>query len=375
VFKICHIITDLDVGGAEFMLKRLVEEQSAQRDFMSIVSLTNLGKIGEQLQAQGFTVYTLNMAGKLGLLIAFWRLCKLLKELRPDVVQTWMYHADLLGGLAAYFCGIRRIVWGIHCSKLPIGRPLTKVVMLICAKMSSWLPAKIICVAEAAKANHIEYGYAKHKMTIIPNGFSEAPIVKDFTKSRHILKKYDVADSAFIVGCVGRFHPDKGQDILIEAVSLVAEKAANTQFVLVGRGCDKENSHLINLIDNFNLRSKIILLGERDDIPLLLPEFDLFCMPSRTEAFPVALGEAMLAGLPCVATDVGDAKELGGPTTWFVEPCDVNSLAIGIMAMSEKPAPELAERGLQGRLHVKELYSIQNVSRLYSRVYQDLFAE
>jgi glycosyltransferase involved in cell wall biosynthesis len=373
-YKICHIITDLDVGGAEYMLKRLVEEQHADRDSLVIISLTGIGKIGEQLQAQGFHVYALNMKGKLAFPVALWRLSKLLKKLKPDLVQTWMYHADLLGGLAAYFSGIRKIVWGIHCSKLPIGRPLTKLVMLSCARLSSWLPAKIVCVAEAAKINHIQYGYSGQKMTIIPNGFSAAPLIKSRSQNRPILTTHGAAAAAFIVGCVGRFHPDKGQDILVLAIQLIAQQAPHVQFVFAGRGCDEQNSELTKLITSCGVRDKIILLGERDDIQSLLPEFDLFCMPSRSEAFPVALGEAMLAGLPCVATNVGDVKELGGATTVFVEPCDVDALANAIIEMVQQTPEQRAEKGLLGRSHVEKSYSIQHVSDLYKNIYQDLLS-
>ncbi|MBU2180926.1 MAG: glycosyltransferase [Gammaproteobacteria bacterium] len=372
--KICHIITDLDVGGAEYMLKRLLEHQLGNKDSFSVVSLTGLGKIGEQLRAQGISVYTLNMSGKLAFPLALWRLVKLLSKLKPDLVQTWMYHADLLGGLAAYYCGIRRIVWGIHCSKLPIGRPLTKIVMMCCAKMSSWLPSQILCVAEAAKQNHIKYGYCSDKMLIVPNGFSAAKLVKTASQAKPLLAPYGVTSEHFVVGCVGRYHPDKGQDILIRAVEQVVQRVPQVKFVLAGRNCDANNVELTELVKKFQIADNVILLGERDDIPYLLPEFDLFCMPSRSEAFPVALGEAMLAGVPCVATNVGDAIELGGSETTYVEPLDISALALAIVNVSMLSTESLANKSLLGRERVQALYSIENVTQRYNAVYLDLLS-
>ncbi|OBP15335.1 hypothetical protein A5320_08200 [Rheinheimera sp. SA_1] len=372
--KICHIITDLDVGGAEFMLKRLLEQQIDERNSILVISLTGIGKIGEQLIAQGFSVYALDMKGKLAFPAAFWNLSRLLRQFKPDLVQTWMYHADLLGGLAAYYCGIRHIVWGIHCSKLPIGRPLTKLVMQCCARLSAWLPAKIVCVAEAARQNHIEYGYVDHKMVIIPNGFSAATLQKTISQPKPILSAHGITMSMFVVGCVGRFHPDKGQDILVQTIKLVSQKVPHVKFVLAGRGCDKHNVELMELIASCGVVEQMVLLGERDDVPYLLPEFDLFCMPSRSEAFPVALGEAMLAGLPCVATNVGDSKALGGPDTVFVEACDVNALANAIVEMSQQSPDELAQKGSLGRKRVEQLYSIENVSQHYKTIYCDLLS-
>ncbi len=372
--KICHIITDLDVGGAEYMLKRLLEHQIKDLDSFVVISLTGLGKIGEQLRNQGVAVYTLNMSGKLAFPFAFWRLRKLLRQLKPELVQTWMYHADLLGGLAAYSCGIRRIVWGIHCSRLPIGRPLTKIVMMCCAKMSTWLPTRILCVAEAAKQNHIKYGYSSGKMLVIPNGFSAAILTKTAGQLKPLLTPYGITPDNFVVGCVGRFHPDKGQDILLQTIKQVAQQVPRVKFVLAGRECDAGNDELIELVRRFDVSDQIVLLGERDDIPYLLPEFDLFCMPSRSEAFPVALGEAILAGVPCVATNVGDAMELGGDEVVYVEPSNVDALAAAIVNLSQQSSEELAKKSLLGRQRIQALFSIENVSQRYNAVYLDLLS-
>lgn len=368
---ICHISTDLDVGGAEMMLKRLLEVQADNRHNIVVISLMGLGKIGAQLQQLGFSVYPLNMRGKLAFPVAFYRLVRLLRVIRPTWVQTWMYHADLLGGVAAYFSGIRQIVWGIHCTKVPIGRPLTRWVMQCCAWLSHRIPAQIICVAEAAKQNHISYGYCAQKMRVIPNGFNIDTPVRGSLQSRPVLRQLGVQAEDFVVGCVGRFHPDKGQDLLVAAAAMCRQRSA-IKFVLAGRGCDESNPHLTDLLQRAGVRANVVLLGERDDIPALLTEFDLFCMPSRSEAFPVALGEAMLAGLPCVATKVGDAAELGGDYVTFVRAEDIDALAGSILQLSDISAEQLHHRGLLGRQRVIDRFSIAAVSARYLDVYRDM---
>lgn len=369
--EICHVITDLDVGGAEFMLKRLLEHKLELRHQIAVVSLMDHGKIGEQLIAAGFQVYALDMKGKLAFPVALYRLTKLLRQMQPTLVQTWMYHADLLGGLAAYFARCQQIVWGIHCTRLPIGRPLTWVVMKLCALLSRRVPDHIVCVAEAARLMHVNYGYDAAKMSVIPNGFEVEQIQPRQQNERQLLTGA-VYSERLLIGSVGRFHPDKGQDVLLAAAALVVQSNPKVLFVLAGRQCDQNNAELVQLIARYHLSHHVVLLGERDDIPQLLPDFDVFCLPSRSEAFPVALGEAMLAALPFVATDVGDCRVLSGPDADLVAPERPDLLANALLAMIDKSSEEKIAIGLRGRQRVIEQFSIASVSDQYQQLYTAL---
>jgi len=351
------------------MLKRLLEQEPEYKDRVVVVSLMDQGKIGQQLIQAGFTVYALDMKGKLAFPFALVRLTRLLRQLNPALVQTWMYHADLLGGLAAYFAGIKTIVWGIHCTKLPIGRPLTRVVMKLCALLSYKIPSHIVCVADAARQMHIHYGYKSSLMSVIPNGFAISNDTHSPQRERALLLKQP---GSLIVGSVGRFHPDKGQDILLAAAAIVVQQRPDIQFVFVGRQCDDSNTTLQQLITQYGLKEHILLLGERDDIAQLLPDFDIFCLPSRSEAFPVALGEAMLAALPCVATDVGDCRLLTGELFPLVAPGDAQALAVAILQMAAKPQEERQHLGLNARQRVIDLFSIASVSSKYRQLYSQL---
>lgn len=353
------------------MLKRLLEQEQERKDRIVVVSLMDLGKIGQQLTQAGFTVHALNMKGKLAFPLALFRLTRLLRQINPLVVQTWMYHADLLGGLAAYLAGIKTVVWGIHCTKLPIGRPLTWVVMRLCAMLSHKIPAHIVCVADAARQMHITYGYKSSLMSVIPNGFAITDLIERFQGKQSLLPLAQMS-SPLVVGSVGRFHPDKGQDILLAAAIQVVAKRPDVIFVLAGRQCDHSNAALQQLVIANGLEKHVVLLGERDDIPRLLAEFDIFCLPSRSEAFPVALGEAMLAALPCVATDVGDCRWLTGELSPLVPPGDASALAQAILDMAETSVTERQKLGLNGRQRVIDLFSISSVSGRYQQLYRRL---
>jgi glycosyltransferase involved in cell wall biosynthesis len=369
--KVCHIITDLDVGGAELMLKRLVEFKPADKQNVVIISLMEPGKVGHSLTLQGFSVLTTSMNSKASFLLTLYKLYKLLKQLKPDVVQTWMYHSDLLGGLAAKFAGCNAISWGIHGTFLPIGRPLTKLVMKICAVLSFYIPQKIVCVAELGRVKHVEYGYDHSKMVVIPNGF-DVDFFTNLTDKRTSLREsLGFCDSDIVLGCVGRFHPDKGQDLLLAAVAGLIHKYPDLKLVLAGRNCDWNNALLLQNVDSFNLKANVVLLGERDDIPQLLQTFDIYCMPSRTEAFPVALGEAMCSGLACVATQVGDTGLLLGECGLLAE-ANSHDLNLKLLEMLAFTAAKREELGNNARDRIKALFSLEQVHLRYHQLHESL---
>lgn len=369
--KVCHVITSLGVGGAEYMLKRLLNQQIADKSLITVISMMELGKIGQQLREMGYAVHTLEMKSAFGFFRVLFSLMTLLRQVKPDVLQTWMYHADLLGGIAGYLAGYRRIIWSIHCTRVPAGRPMTAVVMKMCAWLSGVLPSKILCVAEAARKNHIRYGYDASRMVVVPNGFDVPEQFKSVSTRRQILTGAQFEQKC-IVGCVGRFHIDKGQDLLLQAAAEVISKRPDVVFVFAGNQVDDGNIALMQLIAKLGLEHHVFMLGERDDVPALLPEFDIYCMPSRTEAFPVALGEAMLAGLPCVATRVGDCEVLGGEQVHFVDAGNVSALAAALLEMAALPEVERLLLGHAGRERVRQLFSIASISQQYMSLYVEV---
>lgn len=370
--KICHIITDLDVGGAELMLKRLVEFSPDQRKNLTIISLMDFGKVGEILKNNGFTVYAIGMKSKAAFVLGLYRLYILLNKIKPDLIQTWMYHADLLGGVAGKLAGINSIVWGIHGTFMPIGRPLTKVVMKICALLSYSIPVKIVCVAELARIKHIEYGYDKSKMVVIPNGFDVDFFTNINIERENKRNNLGLLQSDILIGSVGRFHPDKGQDVLIDAAIGVVSVRPECKFVFVGRDCSPTNISLLSQIKSAGLADNILLLGERDDVPELLKCFDLYCMPSRTEAFPVALGEAMCCSLPCVATRVGDTEVLTSDTAVLVSPNDSTQLTQALCQLLDETHEFRLSLGDRAMRRVKDIFSLSYVAESYKALYQEI---
>ncbi|MCX7155358.1 MAG: glycosyltransferase [Rhodocyclales bacterium] len=367
-----HIIVGLEAHGAELMLQRLIEADPAAISSTVVVSLTSLGVIGESLQAKGVKVYALSMSSSLSSLVTIWRLVKLMRQYQPAIVQTWMYHADLLGGLAARLARCQNVVWGIRITFVPRSNMLTVLVMEICALISRWIPRKIICVADAARREHIKYGYAASRMVVIHNGFDFNALSATGEQIVALRQACHFAAHDVIVGWVGRYHPDKGQSNFVKAAAILMRSHAEVKFLLVGHGCDPSNSELMGWLTEYGLHNRFTLLGERSDVAVCLAAIDIFCMPSRNEGFPNVLGEAMAMGRPCVATNVGDAALLVGETAILVPPQDEQALAAGlsnILALSRQQREDMGQRA---KRRVMAEFSIKKAHECFDSVYREL---
>ena len=310
--KIVHIIIGLNVGGAELMLKRLVLNSQAKGEFKhEVVSLTDLGVIGADLKKAGIPVYTLNMKSVFSILQVYFSLNKLLMQLKPDVVQTWMYHADFIGGLAAKHVGVKNIIWGIRTTDVSQGASrLTVVLRNLCAKLSYQIPSKIICAAHAAKDLHEKIGYDAAKMVVIPNGFELDKLMATEDDRRLLRKELGLSDTDIVIGSVGRFNEVKNQKLFVEIAADLIKKNPHLKFMIVGRDNDESNQILMGWLQDYNLANSFRLLGQRSDIPKCLKVFDIFLLHSKTEGFPNVLGEAMAIGTIAVSTNVGDVSYL-----------------------------------------------------------------
>ena len=329
--RICHVATSLVDGGAEAVLYRLCTHDKQNQH--TVISLMDTGKYRALLEASGIVVYGLGMPRGRLTLTGLWRLWRLLRSERPDVVQTWMYHADFIGGIVARLARIPIVCWGIRHSHLEPGKSARSTILVaqVCAWLSHWIPHAIVsCSAQAALA-HQALGYARGKFTIIPNGYNLVEFAPNSKARAQLRRELGVNEQTIFLGMVARYDPQKDHANLVNALRLIKHKKESFQCVLVGAGMDASNHELCRLIESQGVRDKILLLGERHDIPGVMNALDIHVLSSSFgEAFPNVLAEAMACGTPCVTTDVGDAAIIAGDTGWIVPPSNSELLANAI---------------------------------------------
>ncbi|MCG2577109.1 glycosyltransferase [Dechloromonas sp. XY25] len=371
------IITGLATGGAEGMLYKLLCHVDRSRFVPFVVSLTSEGEYGSRIAALDIQVHAMQMSPGLPNPVIFLKLAHVIHRLNPDVVQCWMYHADLLGGLAARFAGVKAISWGIRNTNFSreVTKLSTRTVIRACAFLSNWLPKKIVTCSEQARSAHIAIGYRADKFAVVPNGFDLSQFCPDASARASVRSELGLLSRHKIVGLVARYDPIKNHLGFLEAVEHILQCEPDVHFVLVGQNVDWSNSVLTDAIEKRGLRERCHLLGRRTDIPRLMASFDVLASSSVGEAFPNVLGEAMACGVLCVVTDVGDCAEIVGQTGVVAPNGDMAGLADGIVRLLALSPGERSERGEIARLRVSANYEIGSVTRRYESYFESLCPE
>ncbi|NYT22700.1 glycosyltransferase [Alcaligenaceae bacterium] len=379
---VVHIISGLGQGGAETVLHRLVAAPG-QPAVHTVISLGGEDVFGPRLRAAGVQVHALRMKDSpLAAPAALWRLRGLLKRLRPDVVQTWMYHADLLGGVVARLAGIRAIAWGIRNSGADLrhGSRSGRAVAWLCARLSRWIPGVIVACADDAARRHREWGYDADRMLVIPNGYDMAAWRPDDAARDDLRGEWGVEPDTVLIGSVARWNPLKDHANLLDAFARSLKLHPGLRCVLVGQGMDAGNTELASMLRQHGIQEQVMLLGRRDDVPRILNALDVYVLSSRAEGFPNVVAEAMATGLPCVVTDVGDAARIVGDCGWVVPPRDAQALAAAIGAAaglleSGEGRGEHMSRARRGRERVEQHYGLETMRRRYQTVWSRLAAD
>jgi len=372
--KVLHIITGLADGGAEAVLFRLITHDTKNQH--AVVSLTSEGKYGPALRDRGVPVVALEMPRRRLTWRGVQTLWFTLRQARPDVVQTWMYHADLVGGTAARAAGIP-VVWGIRNTTLEPGRSSRATIWVarVCAWLSRWVPNRIVVCAQAAQAVHAALGYDAARMVVIPNGYDLSCFVPDLRSRRSLRAQWGVPDDLALLGMVARWDPQKDHVNLIEALALLRRRGHAFRAMLVGTGVDEHNTTLMRRIADVGLSDWVQPLGPRTDVPAVMNALDVHVLSSAYgEAFPNVLAEAMACGTPCVTTDVGDAALIVGDTGWVAPPRNPQALAevLAQALAAQDDRAVWATRQQRCRERIAKNYSIEAMVQQYREVWHEV---
>jgi glycosyltransferase involved in cell wall biosynthesis len=370
--KILHVITGLDLAGSQMMLVNLVRSMSRERFDNVVVSLQDGGLRRSELEALGIPVFSLGVGRGVPNPWGLIRLLRLLSRERPDVVQSWLYHADLLGLVGARMSRVPVCAWNIRTSEMDMTR-YSMVSRLVLGSLS-WLsqyPDVVVVNSEAGRKLHESLGFRPRRWALIPNGFDLDRFRPD-SGARERLRQQLGAPNSFLIGLVARYDPMKDHRTFLEAAARFVERRPDTRFVLAGGEIDKDNLQLTGLIHDLGLSGSVDLLGERADIESVMAALDILSLSSTAEGFPNCVGEAMACGVPCVTTDVGDAAILVGETGRVVpirEPAALADAWSQLYDMSDEARVEL---GMAGRRRIEESFSLASVARQYEDLYEGL---
>ena len=372
--RILHIITGLNNGGAEGVLYRLVTTDKGAAHH--VISMMDSGLYGERLIAKGIPVHTLNMSRGQLMLKGLFRLHRLIRTINPNAVHTWMYHADLIGGIAAILAGKRAIIWGVRASSLDRKktRRSTLLVRWLCARLSTVIPRKIVINSASGVRFHEKLGYDGKRIALIHNGYDPNQLQPCEDARAALRRSWSIAPSQVLIGMIGRYDPQKDHANLIVALSLLdSRKVPDWRCVLVGSGITETNSSLTAQLGQCNVVGRFLIMGPRSDISAVMNALDLHVLSSVSEAFPNVVAEAMACGTPCVTTDVGDAACIVGDTGWIAPHSDPAALAHAIQeALDEmKDSAKWYLRKDACRKRVIENYSLERMIASYTRVWDD----
>jgi glycosyltransferase involved in cell wall biosynthesis len=373
--RILHIISGLRRGGAESILYRLCQHDKENRHV--IISLTDSQDDGMIHNKNNVSVHKLNFSNRKINLFELFKLYKHIKKIKPDVVQTWMIHADMIGGIVARLAGVNNIFWSVHYTNLVKGKSkrLTILLTKINAFLSYFIPKKIIYCAEKSKEVQESLGFKKTKGVVIQNGYDVESFVQNTSLGLKFRNELDIHPEAFVIGHVGSYHPLKDQANLVEALTLLDQRGFNFYAAFAGDNLDNNNSYLVSLLKNKGLSNRVHLLGRRNDIISIMNGIDLFILSSESEAFPNVLNEAMACGTPCVSTDVGDASIILGDTGWIVPSKDSESLYSSVIkAAQEKESNHRSwsQRSIACRQRIVQKFSLEKMVKKYKEVWMSL---
>ena len=371
--KVLMIINSLEIGGAETSLETL---SSALKNEMQVevISLAGSGYLANRLQSKGILVHQLDLRANLSLFKQCFKLFRLVRDIKPDLVHTWMYHSNLLGGIIAKLAGIKKIIWSVHAFNLERGmlKPSTRALIKFLALVSYFIPNKIICCSQKSLEIHQHLLYKKTKLVFIPNGVDPSLFSYSKLGREDIRKELDIDDNKILVGCIGRFDVQKNQLGFLKTISYIQTLGMEYHFVFVGRGNDHHNKEIQQIMNASKIGKNITLLGERDDISNILSALDIFVMPSKGEAFPVSLCEAMACEIPCIATNVGDVQFILGDISQTI---DLNKFEMFSQAIIEvgSMAPKLRKKlGEKLKKRVLDNFSIDIVAKSHIELYEEI---
>ncbi len=367
--KVIHLVEDLKIGGAERVIADTALGLDRKKYEASVWCVTRGGETATELSEKGIEVKILGISNYHNPLSTF-KMTRLLKAAKPDIVHTHGYFASVIGRLAAKRAGTPVILAHVHSTYWEY-----KKRHIMIERRLSRFTQKIICCSKAVE-NFVQNTekITDNKTIVIYNGVDEERFYP-LQSPASIRAEFGLDEEAAVVGTVSSLTPHKGHEYLIQAASLVLDTLPPVKFLIVGDGPLRKR--LEEQAKELNIHSSVIFTGKRKDIPEILSLLDVFVLPSHTrEGLGIAIIEAMAAERPVVATDIGGIPEVvdDGETGVLVPPEDTEALSKAIITLLQDP-PRAKTMGEKGRTRIKEMFTTTKMLSEIEHVYQSLTSQ
>lgn len=379
--RVLHIITGLGVGGAETMLDRLLTQLDPEQVTSHVVALKEGGPLADSIAARGIPVEIMGLDNFLPRTLMPLRLAARIRRIAPDVIQTWLYHADLIGGLAARLARPAGpsipVAWGVRQSVVnpALLKPATWRVIHAAAIASHFIPQTIVVNASASIAAHVKLGYDASKFLLIPNGFDSARFRPDDAARARFRQQLGVAPETILVGLAGRFDPHKDYPGFLAAAHAISAQRPDIGFAACGDGVEAGNPKIAALLARHGPMPQMHLLGRRNDMPEFWAALDIAVSASAGEGFSNSIGEAMSCALPCVVTNVGDSASVIGNCGCVVPPGQPEALSKAILALANLPPDTRRAMGEAARKRIQTHYSLSTAAAAFLDLWRHMLAQ
>jgi glycosyltransferase involved in cell wall biosynthesis len=364
--RIFFLSTSMGMGGADSQLLSAARVLAARGHEVMIVSLTPLGPMGLQARDMGLRTESLEMRRGVPDPRALWRLARLVRAWRPDVVHSHMVHANLMARALRLIAPVPVLVSTIH-SVHEGGR-----LRMIAARLTSRLVDHVTIVSQAAADRYVGDGIVpRHLVSVVPNGVDTELIRNVPAGSREALRASLGLRDRFVWLAVGRFEVPKDYPNMLRAFARCSREHPDSVLLLVGRGSLQAATEALAV--ELGLGDTVRFLGVRPDVPLVMSAADAYVLSSAWEGMPMVLLEAAAAGLPIVATAVGGNREvvLDGESGLLVPPRDDAALAAAMARLRELPESRRRAMGTRGHDHVRSGYGLERVAERWEEIYRE----
>lgn len=370
--KLVHCITGLSGDGAQRMLLRLV---GSLRNYGALSIVVNLGKddgVARNFEDAGIRVWSLGLSpNPLGAVRGARALASIISAYKPDIVQGWMYHANLLALLARGYSRKKFVsFWNIRRGLDDYSERGAKTRCVI--RSNAWLSKsvdRIVYCSDISRAQHEQFGFCSNNGVVLENGFDTYRFRPKPEQRAAIRNRYGIGNNEILIGNIGRYDIAKGHQYLIEAFGKLLASGVDARLIMIGRGIDSSNHELISLLERHRCAEQVILLGEQLAVENITPAFDIYCSSSISEGFPNAIAEALACAVPCVVTDTGASREIVESAGWIVEPRDPQGLSRALALAIQSGADCRMAMGKFGRERIENSYGLKSITERYYSLY------